>query len=154
MLFHGIARDSYSLSSQNYFTDKSKLYSRAFRILQTKVNLIIMGRAQLGEFEELVLLTVGVLYDDAYAVAITKELIEQSGRKIQVSAVHKSLYRLEEKGMLASRLGDPESKRGGKRKRLFTITPYGKKALDESMDLRASLRNQIPKLAFNWPGRN
>jgi len=109
-----------------------------------------MNRSNLGEFEEIVLLTVGVLYDDAYAVAITKEIIEQSGRSVNVSAVHKSLYRLESKGMLDSRLSDPESKRGGKRKRLFNITPFGKNALDESMKLRMSLRQQIPELAFKW----
>ncbi len=109
-----------------------------------------MGRTYLGEFEELVLLTVGVLYQDAYAVAITKEIIEQSGRSVNVSAVHKSLYRLEEKGMLESKLSDPESKRGGKRKRIFSITPFGKRALDESMDLRTSLRKQIPDMAFKW----
>ena len=109
-----------------------------------------MGRNYLGEFEELVLLMVGVLYEDAYAVAITKEIAKQSGRSVNVSAVHKSLYRLEEKGMLESRLGEPESKRGGKRKRLFSITPFGKRALDESMDLRTSLRNQIPEVAFKW----
>ncbi len=109
-----------------------------------------MARENLGEFEELILLTVGVLYDDAYAVAITKEISTQSGRSVNVSAVHKSLYRLEKKGMLDSRLGDPESKRGGKRKRLFTITPVGKKVLDESMDLRNRLRQQIPDMAFKW----
>ena len=109
-----------------------------------------MSRIHLGEFEELVLLTVGVLYEDAYAVAITKEITKQSGRSVNVSAVHKSLYRLESKGMLTSQLGDPEAKRGGKRKRLFMITPYGKKALDESMELRMHLRNQIPELAFKW----
>ena len=109
-----------------------------------------MGRIYLGEFEELVLLTVGVLYEDAYAVAITKEITNQSGRSINVSAVHKSLYRLESKGMLNSHLGDPESKRGGKRKRLFSITPFGKKALDESMELRMNLRKQIPEIAFKW----
>lgn len=109
-----------------------------------------MGRAQIGEFEELVLLTVGVLYDDAYAVAIAKELEEQSGRAVAVSAVHKSLYRLEDKGMLESRLGDPESKRGGKRKRLFNITSYGKKVLDESLDLRSRLRSKIPELALKF----
>lgn len=114
----------------------------------TKVKLILMSRSQLGEFEEIVLLTVGVLYDDAYAVAIAKEITSQSGRSVAVSAVHKSLYRLEEKGMLESRLSDPESKRGGKRKRLFKISPYGKKALDESMDLRLSLRQQIMDPAF------
>ncbi len=109
-----------------------------------------MSRDNIGEFEELVLLTVGVLYDDAYAVAITKEISEQSGRAVNVSAVHKSLYRLENKGMLKSRMGDPESKRGGKRKRLFNITPIGKKTLDESIELRNSLRNKIPDLAFKW----
>ena len=109
-----------------------------------------MGRIHLGEFEELILLTVGVLYKDAYAVSITKEITKQSGRPVNVSAVHKSLYRLEEKGMLLSQLGDPESKRGGKRKRLFNITSFGKRALDESMELRMSLRKQIPELALKW----
>jgi PadR family transcriptional regulator, regulatory protein PadR len=107
-----------------------------------------MGRIYLGEFEELVLLTVGVLYKDAYAVAITNEIIKQSGRSVNISAVHKSLYRLESKGMLKSQLGEPESKRGGKRKRLFFMTPYGKKALDECMELRMNLRSQISELAF------
>lgn len=102
----------------------------------------------LGEFEELVLLTVGVLYPDAYAVSVSQEIEKQSGRVINVSAVHKSLYRLETKGMLKSELGDPESKRGGKRKRIFTLTAYGKKALDKSMELRLNLHNQIPKLAY------
>ena len=92
----------------------------------------------------------GILYEDAYAVSITKEISAQSGRSVNVSAVHKSLYRLEKKGMLKSRLGDPESKRGGKRKRIFSITPFGKNALDESMDLRTKLRKQIPELAFKW----
>ena len=109
-----------------------------------------MERKHLGEFEELVLLTVGVLYDKAYAVAIAKELASQSDRKVHVSAVHKSLYRLEDKGMLSSLLSEPEATRGGKRKRLFKITPFGKKALDEAMHLRMQLRNQIPKLAFKW----
>ena len=111
-----------------------------------------MSRIYLGEFEELILLAVGVLYDDAYAVSIAKAISEQSGRDVNVSAVHKSLYRLEEKGMLKSQLGEPESKRGGKRKRLFYITPYGKRALDECMELRMSLRKQIPSVAFKWAG--
>lgn len=109
-----------------------------------------MSRTYLGEFEELVLLIVGVLYQDAYAVAITKEIQEQSGRPVNVSSVHKSLYRLEKKGMLESSLGAPESKRGGKRKRIFSITALGKKALDESMDLRSRLRQQIPEVAFKF----
>lgn len=107
-----------------------------------------MSRTYLGEFEELVLLVVGVLFEDAYAVAITKKIQEQSGRPVNVSSVHKSLYRLEKKGMLESSLGKSESKRGGKRKRIFSITALGKKALDDSMELRSRLRKQIPEMAF------
>lgn len=115
-------------------------------VLLTKVDY--MNRISLGEFEELTLLTVGVLYEDPYAVAIAAEIENQTGRRVMVSAVHKTLYRLEEKGMLKSTLGDPEARRGGKRKRLFFITPYGKKALDESLEVRNSLRSRIPAIAF------
>ena len=107
-----------------------------------------MERKYIGEFEELVLLTVGILYKNAYAVAIAAEITKQSGRTVHISSVHKSLYRLEKKGMLSSALGDSESKRGGKRKRIFSITAYGKKAVDESMELRMRLRKQIPDIAF------
>lgn len=107
-----------------------------------------MERKYIGEFEELVLLTVGVLYKTAYAVAIAEEITKQSGRVVHISSVHKSLYRLEKKGMLTSELGDAESKRGGKRKRIFSITAYGKKVVDESMALRIQLRKQIPDIAF------
>ncbi len=109
-----------------------------------------MQRSSLGEFEEVVLLTVGVLYNNAYAIAIKREIEAQSNRIANISAVHKALYRLEDKGLLESRLGDPQIKRGGKRKRLFLITPLGKKAIDESMALRMRLRNQIPDVAFQW----
>lgn len=106
------------------------------------------GRIYLGEFEELILLATGVLYEDPYAVAIANEIENQTGRGVNVSAVHKSLYRLEEKGMLKSKLSEPEAKRGGKRKRLFFLTPYGKRALDECMEVRMNLRKQIPAIAF------
>ena len=108
-----------------------------------------MNRLHLGEFEELILLTVGILYDDAYAVAITKEIVRQCGRDINIGAVHKTLYRLEDKGMLRSVLSDPEAKRGGKRKRLFTMTAFGKKALEDSLALRMSMLGQIPDIAIN-----
>lgn len=105
---------------------------------------------QPGEFEEIVLLTVGVLYDDAYAVNVSHKISEETGSAISLSAVHKSLYRLERKGMLTSRLGAGSTKRGGKRKRQFYISPYGKKALDNAIDLRTSLRNQLRSLVFPW----
>ena len=81
-----------------------------------------MKGTNLGEFEELVLLTVGILYDNAYSVAIKQELNQQTGRKVTISSVHAAVYRLEEKGLLNSRMGEMTNERGGKRKRLFTIS--------------------------------
>lgn len=109
-----------------------------------------MRRTYLGEFEEIVLLTVGILFEMAYAVAIKEEIAGQTGRKVNISAVHTALYRLEEKGYLDSKFGDAEAKRGGKRKRLFTVTNLGKIALSEQMELRQKLWSQIPKPAFNF----
>jgi DNA-binding PadR family transcriptional regulator len=107
-----------------------------------------MKGTNLGEFEELVLMTVGILYDHAYSVAIRKELIHQTGRKISISSVHAAVYRLEEKGLLNSRLGDPGEERGGKRKRLFTISKSGKAALEKAHELRIRMREQIPEVAL------
>lgn len=108
-----------------------------------------MKGTNLGEFEELVLLTVGILYDDAYSVAIQKELNKQTNRKVTLSSVHAAVYRLEEKGLLNSRMGDMTNERGGKRKRIFTISQSGKVALDKANDLRNRLRDQIPTIAFD-----
>jgi len=109
-----------------------------------------MRRTYLGEFEEIVLLSVGILFEKAYAVAIKEEIAEQTDRNANISAVHTALYRLEEKGYLDSKLGDAEAKRGGKRKRLFAVTNLGKIALSETMELRQKLWSQIPKPAFNF----
>ena len=95
-----------------------------------------MKGTNLGEFEELVLLTVGILYDNAYSVAIQKELEKQTKRKIAISAVHSTVYRLEDKGFLNSRMGEQTSERGGKRKRLFTISKAVKEALDHANEVR------------------
>lgn len=107
-----------------------------------------MKGTNLGEFEELVLLTVGIIYDNAYSVAIQKELSSQTERKITISAVHSAVYRLEDKGLLDSRMGEMQSTRGGKRKRLFTISKAGKVALDKASEIRVKLRRQIPEIAF------
>ena len=109
-----------------------------------------MKRPYLGEFEEIVLLTVGILYKNAYAVAIKDEISEQTGRKVNISAVHTALYRLEDKGFLESKMGEAIAKRGGKRKRLFTVTSFGKIAVKETMELRQKLWDQVPALAFNF----
>lgn len=108
-----------------------------------------MKGTNLGEFEELVLLTVGILYDNAYSVAIQHELNKQTDRKVSISSVHAAVYRLEEKGLLNSRMGEMSSERGGKRKRIFTISQAGKVSLEKANELRNRMRNQIPKIALD-----
>ena len=105
-------------------------------------------RNHLGEFEELVMLTVGVLYNKAYAVAIRKYIAEQQGRKISIGALHTALYRLEKKGFLESRLGEPTKVRGGKPKRFFTVTIEGQQELQRVNQIRQGLWKQISPIAF------
>ena len=109
-----------------------------------------MEKIKLGNFEEVVLLLVGVLYDQAYSVKIVEEYQKQIGKKINVSAIHTVLYRLEEKGFLESKMSEATAERGGKRKRLFFLTPYASKALNELASMREKLRYQIPEQALNW----
>ena len=87
----------------------------------------------LGEFEQLVLLAVLRLGRDAYGASISIEIETRSGRDVSVAAVHTTLSRLEQKGLTRSRLGDPTPQRGGKRKRLYEVTPVGVRALQHSM---------------------
>lgn len=108
-----------------------------------------MKKYQLGEFEEIVLLTVGVLYDEAYGVAVKDRIQEKLQRKVSVGALQSALRRMEDKGFLASRLGDGNAQRGGKPKRYFTITAFGKKALEYNKDIRSELWNSIPSIAFD-----
>jgi PadR family transcriptional regulator, regulatory protein PadR len=102
----------------------------------------------IGELEELVLLTVGILHPDAYGVAVMDELDKQAGRDLNISAVHAVLTRLEEKGMLKSKMSEPTEERGGRRKRIFLLTAAGKRALEEAQELRTQMFNQIPKMAL------
>ena len=103
------------------------------------------SRVYLGELEELVLLMVALLNKDAYGVSITEELKKQASREISISAAHAVLHRLEEKGFVKSKMGGASSERGGRRKRLFTITAYGKNVLEELRDTRAVIWNLISK---------
>ena len=109
-----------------------------------------MKGTYIGELEELVLLTVGILYKEAYGVAVMDEIKRQTGRELNISAVHAVLKRLEEKGLVNSSMGDPTNERGGRRKRIFLLTAAGKKALEEANDLRNQLFNQIPKIALQF----
>lgn len=103
-----------------------------------------MKRTYLGEFEEVVLLMVAILEDSAYGVNITHEIVHQTGRDVRLNQVHASLHRLEEKGMISSRMGDPTPERGGRRKRIFKITAYGVQTLQEIQGVRANLWNMVP----------
>lgn len=106
-----------------------------------------MKGLHLGEFEELVLLAVASLDDNAYAVSIQAELLERVERKANVSAIHTALYRMEDKGLLESSRGGAIAKRGGKNKRLFKVTTYGFKMLRESKLVRESFWNTIPQIS-------
>jgi PadR family transcriptional regulator, regulatory protein PadR len=103
-----------------------------------------MKRAYLGEFEEIVLLIVAMLEDQAYGVKITHAIIEQTQRSVRLNQVHASLHRLEEKGMIISKMGDPTPERGGRRKRIFTITAFGQTTLNEMKAVRMHLWNLLP----------
>lgn len=108
-----------------------------------------MSKYQLGEFEEVVLLTVAILNGDAYGVSVIEEIEKRLNRKVSLGAMQTSLRRLEEKGFLKSELGEATKMRGGKRKRYFSLTSYGKKALRESKEQRMGLWNAVPDFALN-----
>ena len=107
-----------------------------------------MKKTGIGEFEELVLLTICVLQNEAYAFSIKQEIEKRTGRRMNISAVHTTLYRMEDKGLLSSYMGESSGIRGGKRKRLFSVTPFGIRSLSEIMDLRSALWNDIPALVL------
>lgn len=103
-----------------------------------------MKGTNLGEFEELVLLTIATLVNDAYSVSICDELTSTSGREVKLGVVHAVLNRLEEKGLVKSKLGEATSTRGGKRKRFYTLTAGGRAALLKAKEMRDALWNRIP----------
>jgi DNA-binding PadR family transcriptional regulator len=96
-------------------------------------------KGYLGEFEELVLLTIASLNEEAYGVAIKEDLEKHTGRSISIGALHSTITRLEEKEFLRSWLGDPTQERGGRRKRFFELTHEGKVALHNMKELRDEL---------------
>ena len=96
-------------------------------------------KGYIGEFEELVLLTVASLGDGASGVAIKQDIGKRSNRNISIGALHSTITRLEEKNYLRSWLGDPTQERGGRRKRYFELTYQGKVAFHHVKDLRDEL---------------
>lgn len=112
-----------------------------------------MKETRLGEFEEVILLLVGILGKEAYAYKLAEEFESQTERAVSIGAVHSTLTRLEGKGFLKSEMGKSTAERGGRRKRIYTITAYGRRILEASRDFRVSLWKQYPafgnKLGFN-----
>ncbi|MEM6768287.1 MAG: helix-turn-helix transcriptional regulator [Bacteroidota bacterium] len=111
-----------------------------------------MKKTKIGEFEELVLMTVIVLQEEAYGVAIKKELEERLETSLSVGSIQSALKRMEEKGYLESKFGEATARRGGKRKRIYSATPAGQRVLSQMKNIRASLWNAMPPFAleFSW----
>lgn len=108
-----------------------------------------MKKYRLGEFEEVVMLTVGILYNDAYGVSIKKEIEVRLNRKVSVGALQTALKRLEDKGYLKSHEGEGTQERAGRPKRYFEITSFGKAALEYTRSTRNTLWDAIPKIALD-----
>ena len=107
-----------------------------------------MAKGTLGEFEELVLLTVAAQHDEAYGVSIKEALEETLEKKINISAIHVALKRMDEKGYVKSRFGGITQDRGGRRKKFYVITSLGKSKLDDQYEVRNALYKRIPKISF------
>ncbi|MEM9338623.1 MAG: helix-turn-helix transcriptional regulator [Bacteroidota bacterium] len=107
-----------------------------------------MGKYQLGEFEEVVMLTVAILHGEAYGIAIIEEIEKRLNRGVSIGSLQTVLRRLEDKGYLVSQFGEATSVRGGKRKRYFTVTQSGRQVLENTKEQRMGLWNAITDVSF------
>lgn len=105
-----------------------------------------MAKEFLGEFEEIVLTLVAGLQEDAYGAAIAEEIETRLKREVNLSAVHVTLYRLEDKGLIKSKMGGGTNERGGRRKRIFTISNAGLAMLKAMKEARIDLWKMVPQL--------
>jgi PadR family transcriptional regulator PadR len=105
-----------------------------------------MAKEYLGEFEELILTLVAALQEDAYGAAIAEEIEIRMKRDVNLSAVHVTLYRLEDKGHIKSALGGGTKERGGRRKRIYSITSAGMAMLRAMKESRMDLWKMVPQL--------
>ena len=105
-----------------------------------------MKGTHLGEFQEIVMLCILILNENAYGVTIQEEIDKQMKRAISRGALHTALTRLEEKGYIRSHYGEPTSERGGRRKRFYEVSTKGLETLQEAKELRQGMWQLIPKL--------
>src|SRR5687767_6266289 len=104
-----------------------------------------MIETKLGDFEEVLMLIIGILGEnESYAFRIAQEFKEQTGRPISIGAVHSTLDRLATKGFLKSELREGSSDRGTRKKRIYSITALGKRVIKESMEFKVTLWKQYP----------
>ena len=108
-----------------------------------------MKKFQLGEFEEIVMLTVAILYGDAYGVSIKKEIESRLNRNVSVGALQSALKRLEDKKYLESMDKDATQERAGRPKRYYQITALGKQAMEYTKETRNSLWDAIPSISLD-----
>ncbi len=92
------------------------------------------GKTFLGDFELTVLLAILRLGDEAYGAEILREIDLRTGRSVPGGALYITLDRLESKGLIRSKLGDPSANRGGRPRRYVAVTPEGFAAVRESRD--------------------
>jgi len=111
-----------------------------------------MKKYHLGEFEEIVILTIGILYKEAYGVSIKKEIESRLSRGVSMGALHTALVRLEDKGYIKSFSGEATEERAGRPKKYFQITALGKRAMAYSKDTREELWRAIPKVVLEVRG--
>jgi DNA-binding PadR family transcriptional regulator len=102
---------------------------------------------QLGNLEETVLL-IALYLDEVYGVSVAEEYKKQAGHTISIPAIHTVLRRLEDKGLLKSRMGEASPERGGRRKRLYEATAHGLNVIREIKKDRVRLWSKIPALKF------
>ncbi len=105
-----------------------------------------MKAPTMGEFEEIVLLAVCGLKNEAYAIMIQERIEEKTHRSATMGAIYSALERLEEKGYAVSRLGEITRQRGGRRKRFYRVTPAGMAALHKVRETRERLWQDIEPL--------
>lgn len=105
----------------------------------------VAAESTLGEFEQLVLLALVRLGDRAYGVTVRQEIAERARRDVSLSAVYKTLERLEDKGFASSIVGEPTPQRGGRRRKFFRIAPGGARALRHAL---VGLRRMTDGLAW------
>jgi PadR family transcriptional regulator, regulatory protein PadR len=108
-----------------------------------------MAKEFLGEFEELILTMVAALQEEAYGASITAEIEQRLSREVTLSAVHVTLYRLEDKGYIKSKVGGATKERGGRRKRIYTITSAGLSILKAMKEARLDLWKMVPQLKMS-----